>query len=146
MYELLLAVHLLAAVIWVGGTVALTVLAGRIGPEDRRTVAPQFAWYGERVITGAAVVLLLAGFGLVAELEFVEITDPWILIALVGYAASFAIGAGFLGPAGKRIAALSEAGDLSGVEATYQRLLTFSRIDSVIVLLVVIDMAVKPGA
>ena len=146
MYELLLTIHLLAAVVWVGGSVALTVLAGRLAPEDRRTMAPHFAWYGERVITGTAVVLLLAGFGLVAELDHVEITDAWILIALAGYAASFAIGAGFLGPAGKRIATLADAGDFAGVESTYQKLLSLSRIDTLIVLLVVIDMAVKPGA
>jgi putative copper export protein len=145
MYELLLAVHLLAAVVWVGGTVALTVLASRISPADRLAVAPQFAWYGERVITGAAVVLLIAGFLLVNELDSVQIGDLWIILALIGYFASFAIGAGFLGPAGKRIATLGEAGDLAGVESTYQKLLTFSRIDTVIVLLVVIDMAVKPG-
>jgi uncharacterized membrane protein len=145
MYELLLAIHLLAAVVWVGGSVALTILAGRISPESRRDVAPHFAWYGERVITGAAVVLLLAGFGLVAELDSVGIGDLWVILALVGYFASFAIGAGVLGPAGKKIAQQGEAGDFAGVEATYQRLLTFSRIDSLIVLLVVVDMAVKPG-
>ena len=146
MYELLLAVHLLAAVVWVGGSVALTILAGRIGPEHRRAVAPHFDWYGSRVITGAAVVLLLAGIGLVNELESVEIGDLWVILALIGYFISFAIGAGVLGPAGKKIATMSEAGDTGGVEATYQRLLTFSRIDSLVVLLVVIDMAVKPGA
>ena len=146
MYELLLAVHLLAAVVWVGGSVAITILAARLAPEDRRSVAPHFDWYGSRVITGAAVVLLIAGILLVNELDYVEIGDLWVILALIGYFISFAIGAGVLGPAGKRIATMSDSGDVAGVEATYQRLLTFSRIDSLIVLLVVIDMAVKPGS
>ena len=145
MYELLLAVHLLCAVVWAGGSVALTILAGRIDPEQRRGIAPHFDWYGSRVITGAAVVLLLAGFGLVRELDHVEIGDLWVVLALVGYFLSFVIGVAVLGPAGKRIATMSEAGHAGGVEATYQRLLTFSRIDALIVLVVVVDMAVKPG-
>lgn len=145
MYELLLAIHLLAAVTWVGGTIALTVLAERFSADERLTVAPHFAWYGERVITGAAVVLLLAGFGLVRELQSVEIGDLWILLALAGYAASFVIGAGVLGPAGKRIGEAAAAGDLAGVERAYARILSFSRVDTLIVVLVVIDMAVKPG-
>ena len=145
MYELLLAVHILAAVVWVGGSVALHVLGSRVSPADRSAIAPHMNWYGSRVITGAAVVLLIAGFGLVSHLDHVEIGDLWVVLALVGYFISFALGAGMIGPAGAKMEKAMAAGDAAGADAAYNRLMAVSRIDTLVVLLVVVDMAVKPG-
>jgi putative copper export protein len=144
MYEFLLSVHLLAAVVWVGGSVALTVLAARLTPDERLQFAPHFDFYGGKVITGAAFVLILAGIGLVNELDSVKIGDLWIIIGLAGWVASAAIGMGVFGPAGKTIQATRES-DPATAHAAYARIATFSRIDTLIVLLVVVDMAVKPG-
>lgn len=142
MYELLLAIHILAAVVWVGGTVALSLLGRRVAPAERQMIAPHFSWYGARVITGAAVVLLLAGFGLVAELDHVGFGDLWIILALIGYFISFALGAGVLGPLGKK---LEKASDPEEADHLFSRLMRVQYVDTLIVVLVVIDMAVKPG-
>jgi uncharacterized membrane protein len=144
MYEFLLSLHLLAAVVWVGGSVALTVLAQRMSPDDRLVMAPHFDFYGGKVITGAAFVLIVAGVGLVSELDYVEIGDLWVLIGFAGWIASAVIGTAVFAPAGKRIQATRET-DPAAAHAAYDRIARFSRIDTLIVLLVVIDMAVKPG-
>ena len=142
MYELLLAIHLLAAILWIGGGYALTVIARRLAPADRMTVAPYFNWYGGKVIPAAAGVLILAGIGLVLELDHVGFGDAWVIIGIVGWLISGFLGARVIGPIGEKLqTAAPEARD-----ALFARLLSASYIDTVVVTLVVIDMAVKPGA
>lgn len=142
MFELLLAVHLVAAVTWVGGSIALTILSTRIAPADRPKVAPHFSWYGGVVMTGAAFVLLLAGIGLVIDVDGYEFSDLWIVLAIAGWIASAVIGGGFLGPIGKK---LETAASPQEADALFARLMTMQRLDTLIVVLVVVDMAVKPG-
>jgi hypothetical protein len=144
MYELLLSIHILATVVFVGGGVAMTVLGLRMSPPDRIVVAPHFAWYGSKVIPAAAGVLLLAGIGLVVKLDL-SVTEPWVLIGIVLWVATAAIGGGLLGPLGEKINAAAAAGDTATADAAYERLLFISRIDSLVVLLAVVDMAAKPG-
>lgn len=145
MYELLLAIHLLAAVTWVGGSIAMTLMGARMTAAQRREITPQFSWYGEKVIPGSAAILLIAGILLVNELESVEITDLWILLAIAGWLVSAAFGVGVFGPAGKQVQAAIAAGDTATADKAYERIMTFSKIDTLLVVLVLIDMAVKPG-
>ena len=143
MYELLLTLHLLGAIVWVGGSIAMAVLSGRFSGADRQIVTPQFSWYGATVVSGAAVVLLLAGIGLVIEVDGYEFSDPWVLIGFAGWVASAIIGGAVLGPLGKRAQAATDPGER---EALIDRLTTVARIDTLVVVLIVVDMAVKPGA
>ena len=143
MFENLLTLHILAAVTWVGGSIALAVLGGRFAGAESGVVAPHFSWYGGTVLTGAAFVVLLAGIGLVLDVEAYEFTDAWVLIGIAGWLLSAILGGGMLGPLGKK---MSEATDHAERAALQSRILTISRIDTVVVVLVVVDMAVKPGA
>jgi hypothetical protein len=74
-------------------------------------------------------------------------SDTWILLALVGFAATFVTGAFFIGPTAGRIATLMETeGPTSpAVQAGIRRIFLVSRIDQVVLLLVVADMVFKPG-
>ena len=151
MYEVLLAVHILGAVIWVGGSTALQVLATRAlraaTPETMATIAGQASWIGSRIFAPPAVVLLLAGIGLVGEGGW-GYGEPWIVFALAVFAFSFLLGAFVLGPeAGRLRALIDERGPADGeVRARLRRSFLLSRIELVLLLLVVVDMAVKPGA
>jgi hypothetical protein len=61
-------------------------------------------------------------------------------------AASFATGALYLGPAGKRLGTMMQAeGFTDATRAQFNQLLVVSRVETALLLLVVIDMAVKPG-
>jgi uncharacterized membrane protein len=143
MYELLLAIHLLAAIVWIGGGYALTVIGTRAAPEDRGTLAPYFNWYGGKVIPAAAAVLILAGIGLVLELDYAGFGDLWIILAIVGWLISGILGTMFIGPTGAK---LESAATPEEAGALYGRLLTYNYVDAVVVTLVVIDMVVKPGS
>lgn len=148
-YEWLLAIHILMAIIWVGGGFATQVLASRLRKSDPETMvktALEFEWIGTHIYLPASLVLLLAGIGMVLEGQW-GFTTPWVLIGLLGFAATVVTGAAFLGPQIKKIHAAIEAKgtDDPEVQAHMARLFVISRIDLVVLLLVVVDMAVKPG-
>ncbi len=70
----------------------------------------------------------------------------WIVIALVIYVASFAAGAGFFGPESGRISTLVrvEGADSPDAQARTRRILMLSRLELVLLVLAVLDMAAKP--
>ncbi len=148
-YELLLFGHLLFVVAWVGTDIALQVLSLRIlsaGPERSAAFLSDIEWLGTRLLTPAALLVVVFGFGLISELEY-SVGDTWIWLALAAYVASFIVGAGFLGPESGRIGNLvAERGaDDPEVQARIRRILLVSRIELVILILVILDMVVKPG-
>ena len=148
-YEWLLALHILMAVIWVGGGFAGQILVSRMRTSDPATMvktALQLEWVGMHVFLPASLVLLLAGIGMVLEGQW-GFTTPWVLIGLIGFGATVVTGAGFLGPQTKKVHAAIEAKGIDDpeVQSLMSRLFVISRIDLVVLLLVVVDMAVKPG-
>jgi uncharacterized membrane protein len=151
MYNWLLAVHILGAVLWVGGSATLQVMASRVraSEDDARMSAftRDAEWVGQRLFMPASILVLLAGIGLVTEGGW-GFSAPWVVIGLVAIIASALTGALFIGPESGRIGRLiQERGpEDSQVQARMARIFTVSRIELVVLVLVVIDMAVKPGA
>lgn len=148
-YELLLFGHLLFVVAWVGTDIALQVLSLRIlsaGPERSAAFLSDIEWLGTRLLTPAALLVVVFGFGLISELDY-SVGDTWIWLALAAFVASFIAGAGFLGPESGRIGNLvAERGaEDPEVQARIRRILLVSRIELVILVLVILDMVVKPG-
>src|SRR5207302_3701392 len=95
-----------AAVLWVGGVAtvqlyALRALASRDG-NRLATFSGDTEWVGTRVFMPASLLLFLAAIGLMVNGHWPWGT-LWIDYALVVFAASFATGAGFLGPEPGRI-------------------------------------------
>jgi hypothetical protein len=101
---------------------------------------------GMRVFMPSSLALLGLGFWLIHEGQWDY--KLWIILALVGFAASFLTGIGFLAPQSKRLH--DEIGRLGAdapeVQARIRRVLTVSRIEAVILVLLVFDMVIKPGA
>ena len=152
LFELLLVFHVLAAVTWVGSNIANNVLAARRlrtadGPRMIE-LAREFDWFGTRILVPVTLVLLASGFGLVAERDDYSLGDFWIAFALAGWIISFILGAGYLGPSSKKFHQEIEAAGGVVTESAQQRLnkiLLFSRLEVVLLVLIVIDMVVKPG-
>ena len=150
-YELLLFLHILMAITWVGGAVATQFFAIRLvnggSPETQVSFAKSSEWIGMRVFMPASLILLLTGIGLVAEGDW-GFTKFWIVIALVAYLFSFLSGVFFLGPESGRLGrAMEEKGAADPeVQARIKRIFAFSRIELGVLILIVFDMAVKPGA
>jgi uncharacterized membrane protein len=149
LYTALKSLHVIAAVVWIGGGIATTILMTRLraarDPVLTVRMAAHFEFLGSRVFTGAAILLILTGFAMIAEgdLEF----ELWIILGLVAWLASAINGGAFLGPQSQKLADMpADPGlDAQAVDAGLKRLMTFAMVDATILLLVVVDMVVKPG-
>jgi uncharacterized membrane protein len=150
MYDFLLAVHILSAVIWVGGAVTMHVfgrLATKEGPERELAFTQQSIRIGNMVYAPLSVILLIAGVLLVDEVGY-GYGDFWITVGFLGFLTSFVVGIFYYPRAAKQYAGLAEKEGAGSPAATaiYRRTATVNMVELTVLLLVVIDMAVKPGA
>jgi uncharacterized membrane protein len=148
-YTFFKSVHVVAAVIWVGGALMIQAFALRIlRTRDARRMA-EFAKdsevIGMRVFIPATWLLLLAAIGMMVNLDL-SWGQNWIVFSLIAWALSFVVGAGFLGPESGRIAAIieREGPESPAAQARISRILLISRCEVVILLAVVVNMVVKP--
>jgi hypothetical protein len=101
---------------------------------------------GEKILGPISGLLLLMGIALVIKGPW-EFSDAFVLIAIAGWVASAALGIFFLGPQGGKLqTALTERGS-TDPEALEQvkRVVLVSRLDILILTIVVADMVFKPG-
>jgi uncharacterized membrane protein len=151
LYEVLKTIHVLAAVIWVGGGVMGHIIAGRaFRSNETAKVASAGAdaeWVGTRVFFPASMVLLASGIWMVVISDAWNFGDLWIVVGIAGYAASAINGMAFLGPVSKRVGEMAASSDSVTPELRSQldRLMVLSRVDLTILILVVIDMVIRPG-
>jgi uncharacterized membrane protein len=150
-YDALKFVHVLAAVVWVGGGLFVQYQATRLtragDPLRLAAFGQDAAKAGNQVFMPASLLALLMGISMVLYSPALGFSTTWILIGLLGYAATFVTGAFFLGPtAGKLGRAMEAEGPESpAVQAGIARIMTISRIDAVVLILVIADMVFKPG-
>ncbi len=148
MYNYLLFVHVMGAIIWVGGDVALQVIGTRISRADDPVQLAKFAgqveWLGTRVFTPSAVVILIAGVFMVLDAWSFELL--WVVIGLAGFSYSLVTGAVLLGPlSGKTGKLIEERGaEDPEVQGNIRKLFMYSRIELGILIVVVFAMTVKP--
>jgi len=143
------AVHVGFAAIWIGGGFLLTVL-GLIAerqndPDELAAVARQAALVGEKLFSPAAGIVLLAGIAMMINTDW-GWNHFWIVAGLVGFASTFVTGIGVLAPRSKKLHALMQtAGPLAPeTQAEIKSILLIARFDIAVLLLVVVDMVVKP--
>jgi uncharacterized membrane protein len=117
---ILVFIHVLAAIMWIGGVImhlALMGLATRDGDPELQLkllgldgrLAPIIYIPGSLllIITGVAMVLMFgASFG-----------EPWISVGMAVWIISFVIGISFYAPQGKKLGAAVEAGGPASPEA-----------------------------
>jgi uncharacterized membrane protein len=149
-YDVLLFLHILAAMAWIGSGFLAQVLA--VMAQRRRhdaTFATLFQYVadlGLKLFMPASLAVVVLGVALVADGPW-SFDQLWIVLGLVGFAATFLTGLLVFKPQGDRLAEMIERdGGTMGPEAQTlaMRLLTLGRIDYVVLLAVVFDMAVKP--
>jgi uncharacterized membrane protein len=153
MYDFLLTVHVLAAVLWVGGGVTLHILLRRAlalsDPDAQHARFTELEWVGERFYPVFSVLLIAAAIWLVADDDGRgwEFSDTFIQIGFTGWIISFLIGIGFYGREGKKRAGLveSEGAASPSVAASFQRTAIVNSFELLILLVVVVDMTTKPG-
>lgn len=132
LYAVLLTLHILAVIAWVGSGVLAFLIARRVEdpsfPTWVNSIGPIFP------VTSFAAAL--AGIGLWIDGPW-GFGEPWILIAVAGWLVSGFLGGARIEPAVRRWA----EGDQTG-RADY---LKIARVDLSIMVVIVADMVMKPG-
>ena len=149
-YYVYLAIHVLSAVVWVGGDVTLTTLGivfeRRGEGETLGALGRMGAWIGTRVYTPTLVVTLVFGIILMQKGNF-DWGEFWVVFGLVGWAIAAVVGVGFVGPELGRIdeAARTHGPDSPEVARRVKRLFMIFRFDTALLILIVVNMAAKPS-
>jgi hypothetical protein len=146
-YELLLIIHILAVALWFGSGLAITVISYRLLATRDLAYAPFLsgaAWWAGRAHPAASVVIILAGFGMIADAD-ISVGETWIVLALVGWVILGAIGGRFIGPTAEQLAESAVGGVTETIRPTADRLLNFMRLESGLLALLVVIMVAKPG-
>jgi uncharacterized membrane protein len=150
MYEFLLTIHVLAAVVWVGGGITIHILGRRVLKRDDGQEIYEFSkeinTVALRLYAPTSLILLVAGILLVNEAGF-EFSQLWITLAFIGWAFSFIVGIGYYGPQDKKLQALvaAEGPTAPGVAANVRQAMLVNQFELLVLILVVIDMTTKPG-
>jgi uncharacterized membrane protein len=145
-------VHVLSAVVWVGGACTVQVyalLATRTNDPLRvAAFAKDTEFVGTRIFLPSSLILLVSGiFTLHDSSGLWSFGQGWVQFGLVVVTLSIVVGAGYLGPESGRIARATEAKGVESpeVQERIQRIFLVSRVELVLLLAVVFDMVVKPG-
>jgi uncharacterized membrane protein len=148
--NLLKFIHLLTAILWIGGSIVMQVLSARVkGSGDPARVAAFGAdaeFVGTRLFAPASILLLLSGVGTVFAGDY-GFEQPWIGIGLLGWLLVAGIGGGMIGPQSqrlKKILAQSGPGH-PDVRRISQRIERLTRLELALFVLLVADMVYKPG-
>jgi uncharacterized membrane protein len=148
-YATFKAVHVGFAAIWIGGGFLLTVLGlvaeRQRDPDQLAAVAKQAALVGEKLFSPASGVVLAAGIAMMINVDW-GWGHFWIIAGLIGFASTFVTGVGFLAPRSKKLHALMQTAGPTAPEtqAAISQILLIARIDVAVLLLVIVDMVVKP--
>ena len=150
-YDWIKLFHILAAIVWVGGGVFVQIYVTRMKRANEMGRLLAFAKDIERigitVFTPASILVLILGIAMVWYSPAWELGQLWVILGLVGIANTIVVGAAFLGPEAGRIARLTEerGPEDAEVQRRVQRIFAISRYDLAVLVLVVVDMVIKPG-
>ena len=150
LYEFLLFVHVLMAVTWVGGDIAIQVLSVRAtrakDPVRTASLTGDIEWMGLRVFMPASILLLIFGIWTASEGNW-DFGQAWISIGFAAFLFSFFLGMAFLGPESGRIKKLVQDRSFEDPEVLRRigRILLFSRIELVVLIVAIWAMVAKPG-
>jgi uncharacterized membrane protein len=148
-YGLFKAVHVTFAVLWVGGGAMITILAivaeRSKDPVQIANVARQAATVGERFFAPVGLVTFLMGVAMMINTDWGWGTF-WVVVGLLGYLATFTIGIAVIAPNVKKLHAAIEANGPTHPTsiALIKRIMLITRVDTALLIIVVLDMVTKP--
>jgi uncharacterized membrane protein len=148
-YDVLLFFHIVMAVTWVGGGLMIQFFGMRAtaaGGERAAAFLVDVEWIGNRFLTPSSLLAFASGVFLVVDGPW-SFADDWITLGLALFGITFLAGAGFFGPESKRLGNLiaDHGFDSPQAQRRISRLILLSRLDLVLLFLILYDMAVKPS-
>ncbi len=140
--------HILSAIVWVGGGLILSVIASRVRRSDDPRAIPDFAqtlsYVGIRVLMPAVIGTLVFGVWMVLENAAWNFRQFWVLFAIGLFVLAFLVGAVYLGRLGTQLLRLGPD-DVASARLLLGRWLIGYRIVLLLLLIAVWDMVFKPG-
>lgn len=145
-YAIFKFLHVVAAVCWVGGGVILMYqgfLAGRANNDDAQmTVIKQTAGLAMNWFIPASLATVI--FGAVTATLGNSWSDAWVILGLVGFAATFCTGNFVIKPLAEVIAKADGEGRRAEALAGGRKMLQVAKFDYVMLFTVIADMVFKP--
>ena len=141
--------HVLFAIVWIGGGIALTVLAELIRrahqPGELASFARRVEWVSMRILVPSSLIVFAIGFYLVSKGEWGY--HFWIIYSLAAFGVSFVTGAAFLGPQSGQIGKLAatEGPDAPATVAKINLVINTARLDLLLLVSIVFMMVTKLG-
>ncbi len=148
LYSILKFLHVSAVIVWLGAVITLAVLFVRLAREREagglRLLARQAEFVGKSLIGPAAIVTLLAGGALMAEMH--SGMPAWVWWGLIGFFTSMFLGGFLMQRTGRKLSTIasSPAPDAAAIGALQGRLRMLGIVNIVILLSVVWAMVAKP--
>jgi uncharacterized membrane protein len=147
-YTLVKYVHVLAAMVWVGGVFYSQVLAARAGRSDDPGELPRTARaigaLGLKLFLPTAIILFVAGFTLV--LMRWQFSQLWVSLGMATWLILVLLGALYLGPNGAKVGKLFATEGPTSVAARegLSKIFLVTRLQLVLLAFVVFLMVAKP--
>ena len=151
MSKLLLFLHVLFAVAWLGGSIYIeALLAGARRANDGRVWMRTFlsiADTNKRLFTVAAIGTVVFGFWLVLDGAAYEFEQGWVVLAIVVVLVAIALSLFYLGPRADQVAGLVADNGLEDVEAVAlaQQVVNVSHLNTLLLAIALVAMIWKPG-
>jgi uncharacterized membrane protein len=149
LYEWLLFVHIVAAMVWLGGLVALAAFGVRVLRSGDREAVARFIgslrFIGPAVLAPSSLLVVAFGIWMVIDNEAWNFGQTWVWLALALVVAAVLVGAVLLSRYALSAGRAVDAGDQT--EAVRQLKRWALGIGSIVLILVVAtwDMVFKPG-
>ena len=145
-YTIIKYIHILGAIAWIGGGVTLCALGlfavARNDESEMLRALQSVGVLANRWFVPASLITLVCGIAMafIANLW----GEGWVVLGLIGFAATFVTGHFGLRPLAMKISARAEAGDMAGAAAEGKRMLQIAKFDYTMLGMVVADMVLKP--
>jgi uncharacterized membrane protein len=149
LYQWLMFLHVLAAMVWLGGLVTLIALSGYIlRSGDRQSIgrfSASLRRIGPLTLAPSTIAVVSLGIGLVLDSHNAwHFGQGWIILALALYAAAFLIGAAFQSRAAIALQQAVDAGDHELAVRQLRRWAWGMRLILALLVVITWDMVVKP--
>jgi uncharacterized membrane protein len=141
--------HVLAAMVWLGGLLALSVFGGRALRDDDAQAIGRFVAslraIGPFLLAPAAAIVVLAGIWMTVKSPGWDFGQPWIWFAMALVAAAVIIGGAFLSTSAVAAQRALEGGDPATAMRHLRRWSWGIRLIVVLLAVATWDMVFKPG-
>ncbi|HXF64384.1 MAG TPA: DUF2269 family protein [Caldilineaceae bacterium] len=148
-YTLFKFLHVTAAIVWIGGACAISLLNVLLARQQQgptlAALAQASGLYGRLVIGPSVLLTLAAGIGMVVTAGL-DASSLWIVWGLIGLAGSFVMGAVLSRRLADQVTALAATAPSSDARlvALQRRLTTLNALNLLLLLSVVWAMIAKP--